>query len=959
MAHKGIIDKNRRELILKDAQVENVLPEYFLESYPKLVAFLHAYYEFENESSITELLNHLYESRDLVSVDTTLLEFIEDELLLGQTFFEGSVDRRSASEFSSVLFRSKGSKYSIQWFFRTFFGEDPVVVYPKENVFLVGVSDIGPQSLKYITDDKLYQTFSILINVGLSSNKWQGLYKLFIHPAGMYLANQVLIESMVQTYVTTPSQVGGDWTWGSTEQAPIVLAPVTAFAEIYATQLILDRYLLSVPTVVEGNNIEATLTAVNGAPTVATINWEIDGALGLDSRIAAKAGTINLTTSPQTFVLSGTTESLSYQGNTLGPVTIFGTGIETNVDTLTVVDAAASWQLIPNTIYPVEGQSLSFTAIGNNVPNGYIYFWIEHGTTVDADFTSPPPLTGSRLKVGIINGVANINLPLAGGDGEDGYETFTAYFSNTNVDFPPNAVANSGTLTILDDNTTPPSYAVSPFAPTSIDEGNSMSFVFSGANLVEGSTIYFGFDESTTAQDADFVSPPPRSGTRLALTVTGGVLSPANYTPTISADAIVDSPDERFQGSLYTANIAGTKLATSGIVTINDTSIPSVPLAFTLDNPATTIYESNLPQNYTIDASGTGANGTTVYWRIVHGTTDAGDFSGATSGSVVISSLTGSFNITALADLTTEGDETFTIQIDTDPGFGSVYDSVVVTIDDTSLTPVVPIDLISGQAIHSLQYTPGDPTTSYAGWRFVSDGTVRISNPAESYISNWYTPTTASIGTEFQIRATLFSGSADFAAGSTALNTWVPVDDAKWYLQTDGAVKQSVLTIEIGINNGATIYDTENFSIYVESVAIGGSVAMPNAPYTVISTSFGLSGSCASGITVSSSGTISANGYGNPLTAYNLPQTWLIVGNASDYEVRWNYIASLPGGGTIETDAGDNVWLNLGTTRTWTLEDSSNTAGNNSMTGLMEIRDVLTQTVQASGTVTLWADQEP
>ena len=114
-------------------EVKEILPEFFREEYPKLITLLEEYYEFENSSdSPSRLVDELFISRDITQTDLSLLSFIEDELLLGQSFFEGFQDKRAASKYSNILFRSKGTKYSIQQFFRTFFGIDPDVVYTKK-----------------------------------------------------------------------------------------------------------------------------------------------------------------------------------------------------------------------------------------------------------------------------------------------------------------------------------------------------------------------------------------------------------------------------------------------------------------------------------------------------------------------------------------------------------------------------------------------------------------------------------------------------------------------------------------------------------------------------------------------------------------------------------------------------------------------------------------------------------
>ena len=198
MAHVGITDKKRRPFIVPEYRVSGVLPEYFQESYPKLITFLEKYYDWDTSSaSPSHYLEHLAAIKDIVDVDEDLLQYIEDELLLGQSYFQGFRDRRTAALFAHILYKSKGTKFSIQQFFRMFYNTDADVVYTKEYMFLLNdsASFIGPTSQRYLVDDKLYQTYALLIKIGFSSSDWRDLYKLFVHPAGFYLGAEVSIVS--------------------------------------------------------------------------------------------------------------------------------------------------------------------------------------------------------------------------------------------------------------------------------------------------------------------------------------------------------------------------------------------------------------------------------------------------------------------------------------------------------------------------------------------------------------------------------------------------------------------------------------------------------------------------------------------------------------------------------------------------------------------------------------------
>ena len=200
MGHKvddTLRDDNRRELAFATGRdVEKVLPDHFKTEYPKLVSFLKEYFHFEDsDGSPSRLVNDLFYARDINQVDESLLSYIEDELLLGQAYFEGFLDKRTAAKFSHNLYSTKGTKFSIQQFFRMFYGIDVEVDYPKKDVFTVGSSEIGAESIKFLTNDELYQTFAIRIISELSQKDWERPYKLFVHPAGMFVGSEVRLEN--------------------------------------------------------------------------------------------------------------------------------------------------------------------------------------------------------------------------------------------------------------------------------------------------------------------------------------------------------------------------------------------------------------------------------------------------------------------------------------------------------------------------------------------------------------------------------------------------------------------------------------------------------------------------------------------------------------------------------------------------------------------------------------------
>tara|TARA_Y100000356_G_scaffold31379_1_gene23146 strand:- start:850 stop:1827 length:978 start_codon:yes stop_codon:yes gene_type:complete len=109
------------------------------------------------------------------------------------------------------------------------------------------------------------------------------------------------------------------------------------------------------------------------------------------------------------------------------------------------------------------------------------------------------------------------------------------------------------------------------------------------------------------------------------------------------------------------------------------------PIVYNLTAPTSVDEGATLVCNVSANLpSGDG----TLYWDISHVTTNASDFT-AVSGTVTVSSQSGSFNISAVADNVTEGAETFDINLRTGSASGPIVSQITgVTVNDTSIAPV-------------------------------------------------------------------------------------------------------------------------------------------------------------------------------------------------------------------------------------------------------------------------------
>ena len=148
-------DKYRLPLTLDNYPVSDNLPSHFESLYPKFLQFMETYYEsYDSSDGPAAALNDLQHNRDLEDLSPQLLKFLGNEFFSGNDYIEGFKDKKSAIQVSNLLYRSKGTSYSIQQFFRLFFGSESEVRYGRDHIFKVG--DPIEESLTYISNPRYY-----------------------------------------------------------------------------------------------------------------------------------------------------------------------------------------------------------------------------------------------------------------------------------------------------------------------------------------------------------------------------------------------------------------------------------------------------------------------------------------------------------------------------------------------------------------------------------------------------------------------------------------------------------------------------------------------------------------------------------------------------------------------------------------------------------------------------------
>ena len=201
---KTLRDFDRLPISMKRSLVKEVLPEYFVAEYPNFITFLEAYYDnLDSDDNFGDLIKDLYTIRDVEDNTLSQLDLMFKELALGISHTQFTTPREVIRNFAE-FFRVKGTKYSTQGFFRAFFGEDVEIEYPKENLFIVGESELGIDGLDVLQDGGLYQVLSVLVKAPVSYATWGNLYRKFVHPGGFYLGAEVLIQTTQTNVLTAP-----------------------------------------------------------------------------------------------------------------------------------------------------------------------------------------------------------------------------------------------------------------------------------------------------------------------------------------------------------------------------------------------------------------------------------------------------------------------------------------------------------------------------------------------------------------------------------------------------------------------------------------------------------------------------------------------------------------------------------------------------------------------------------
>ena len=225
-----------------------------------------------------------------------------------------------------------------------------------------------------------------------------------------------------------------------------------------------------------------------------------------------------------------------------------------------------------------------------------------------------------------------------------------------------------------------PTYSITE-PQSNVDEGSTVVFAINTTYVRDYTTLYWKINFNSSSESSDFVT-YTLSGTTTIINGSG-VAEVRIYN-----DQENDIPSlETFYMELRAKSATGPIVATSGIVSINDTSL-SAP-TYNITGPTTVNENASAVFNVTTTNL---PNGTVLYWRVNYNneSTDSNDFE-TTSGTVTINNNSGSISVSTTNDNITEGTELFRVDLMTSGlrNADAVATTLPVQILDTSTYPTV------------------------------------------------------------------------------------------------------------------------------------------------------------------------------------------------------------------------------------------------------------------------------
>jgi hypothetical protein len=345
------------------------------------------------------------------------------------------------------------------------------------------------------------------------------------------------------------------------------------------------------------------------------------------------------------------------------------TATNTTLLTNDVVVPVLTYSVSPDITSVNEGSTVTFNITTTLFGSGTLY-WTNGGTTTGADFSGG----ANSGSVAITSNSGSFTRTLVSDSLTEGSESIIIQLRTGSTSGP--VVATAATVTVNDTSIAPagPTYTLVSAPTISAPSGLSTS----GTLTISSNSVW-----------------SPGSVAGIASMWQSSTNNVTFYNALAASSYAITSADNGYYFRLrqsdpdyYNAtvsNVLGPVAISAPVATY---SIYSYPLSINEGDTGT----------FSVQATNGPTPPYTLWWNVNHISTANADFS-ATSGSFVMNASTGTFPVAASADLTTEGSQTFTVSLSLSNGGPAVDTTSSITINDTSLAPVVNYSLASPTVI--------------------------------------------------------------------------------------------------------------------------------------------------------------------------------------------------------------------------------------------------------------------
>lgn len=478
----------------------------------------------------------------------------------------------------------------------------------------------------------------------------------------------------------------------------------------------------SANSIKEGETVTFNITTTNVANGT-VFNWTLPGASNSNFTDNLASGTVtiqnNMATVTKTASLSqGITGDVTFKMQLRNNSSVL-VAESTNV---TIGDVSIS--MTPSATTVDEGDVITIDVDTTNVANGTSYYWyIPASTGLTLSGSNSDFVGGVNGNITINSNTATITISIREDLLDENTESFTVALKANST--ATAILAETVPITITD--TSAASITISG-GVTSVNEGGSVTYDVTATDYGPSTLNWAIRGTSGTVNASDF------SGGQLTGTVSIDGLGQGSFTLTLASDSTTETTTEKFVVDLK--DLSGNTLATSGEVTIVDTS--KAPVTYAASVNRTTIYEYDntvsTPNSVTITFTGTGLSGTETHsWNIlaVSGSLDNNDFTTLPSSSLSFTpgSPTATVTLTVNHDHIVEGNETFKVQL-RNSGGSVLAETPVITIIDHEIQSVVasPANVNEGSQVTVTVTTNhfSDGTVLY--WTVLGTGSSPASN---------------------------------------------------------------------------------------------------------------------------------------------------------------------------------------------------------------------------------------